>query len=262
MSKEDSVTLIYFKEKGGKARSLKMKAGIFRFLFMAVLLFLALSAFSVYFTLAVYKENRNIIEEMATIEREHRRMLKAASAVELDKKAAHRQEIPVQQAIQAEPAASPQPPGDVLLPQGQAPEAKPQASPTPSPSVAKTAEPNTAQSDLSTGVVTIENLLVEKSAGPKAVQVGFDLVKTDNGKKKLTGYVFIVGKQENTYFSLPDDATLKNGVPVDYTEGLSFDIRFRKRYDKKISLPHQSVPSLQLLVYDGEGSLLLKKMLQ
>ncbi len=80
------------------------------------------------------------------------------------------------------------------------------------------------------------------------------------GGKKLSGYTFIIGKNESVsppvFKSVPADAVLSLDRPVDHKQGIYFSIYQFKTIRGRI-YDEAGIEEVEILVYDKEGRLLL-----
>jgi len=111
--------------------------------------------------------------------------------------------------------------------------------------------------------VTIKRLITKRIGGRLSVK--FRLVKTQPGRRQLSGYVFIIA--ENSRSNPPQlwthpKVALKDGVPIDYKRGQSFKVRNYRIIRGKFFLdPDTETPSLlTILAYDTSGETILKKV--
>ncbi|MEI6127139.1 MAG: hypothetical protein WCQ99_11365, partial [Pseudomonadota bacterium] len=90
------------------------------------------------------------------------------------------------------------------------------------------------------------------------------LINKSSNNKKLSGYLFLVASNTDAAPALFDSCPpvkLINGMPEDYAQGSTFDIRSMKYIKGRIN--QQDIGSkfnrLDVLAYSKEGTLLLKK---
>jgi uncharacterized coiled-coil protein SlyX len=113
--------------------------------------------------------------------------------------------------------------------------------------------------------VDINDLEVKRDRS--ALQVHFKIVNTQPHEEPIGGYIFVLvrvkGSEDPEIWAYPN-AVLKNGKPIDYRHGHRFFIqRFRTitgnyTLNKEIDAPL----ILEILVYDRDGGLILKKVVE
>jgi len=114
-------------------------------------------------------------------------------------------------------------------------------------------------------VVDINDLTVKSDRS--VLQVDFKIVNTQLQEEPIGGYIFVLarlkGSEEPDVWVYPS-AQLKNGKPIDYRLGHRFFIqRFRTvtaNYTLNKAIDGQLI--LEILVYDRNGGLILKKVVE
>jgi len=114
-------------------------------------------------------------------------------------------------------------------------------------------------------VVDINDLTVKSDHS--ALQVNFKIVNTQPQEEPIGGYIFVLarlkGSEDPEVWVYPS-AQLKNGRPIDYRLGHRFFIqRFRTvtaNYTLNKAIDDQLI--LEILVYDRNGGLILKKVVE
>lgn len=112
----------------------------------------------------------------------------------------------------------------------------------------------------------------EKAAGPISLNgfhiksennqltVSFNLINIINNSAAAHGYVFIIGDYGGAYLSFPEDAELRDGIPVDFKKGDSFAIKRQKHIEQILPLStNDTIKKIAVFVYSAEGELLIKK---
>ncbi len=117
----------------------------------------------------------------------------------------------------------------------------------------------------SSKAVDITDLRVKRDRSE--LQVNFNIVNNQPHEEPIGGYIFVLarlkGSEDPATWVYPN-ATLKNGKPIDYKDGHRFFIqRFRTvtgnyTLNKEIDDPL----ILEILVYDRNGGLILKKVVE
>ena len=112
---------------------------------------------------------------------------------------------------------------------------------------------------INTGIIAIENIRTRQSSRGDSFVLSLDLVKLNVSNTKLSGYVYLLWKVSDRYQTLPESEEIKNGMPADFKEGDTFDIRYRKPISWKIKTRESDIQSLSLLVFDTVGKIILKE---
>ncbi|MBF0465929.1 MAG: hypothetical protein HQK88_13490 [Nitrospirae bacterium] len=224
MKIRQTITLIYFKDKSGKALTLKLRSWLFKFLVVFTLCFFALSVFAIYFVYKLKKENISILTELDATDRENRNIKAAVKEAEAKK--------PVLDVRVKKPEVATEKPVQSVSSEVQ---------------------------NINTGLIGIENILAKRSNRGDALVISLDLVKAQVSTTKLSGYVFLVWKLSDKYHSLPESEEIKNGIPADFKEGDTFDIRYRKPISWKINYSGSGIQSLTVVVYALDGNILLRE---
>ncbi|MEO5358009.1 MAG: hypothetical protein H7844_12020 [Nitrospirae bacterium YQR-1] len=224
MKIKQTITLIYFKDKSGKALTFKLRSWLFKLIVVSALCFFGISLFAVYFSYKEKKENNDILAELDATEKENRNMKAAVKEMET-KKTVFNEQIKKPVAIVETPS---------------------QSAPSEEPAI-------------NTGVITMENIRTKRSNRGDGFLLFLDLVKLQVSNAKLSGYVYIVWKASGKYKSFPESEEIKNGIPVDYKEGDTFDIRYRKPISWKITSNESDIQSLTVVVFGSDGNIVLKE---
>ena len=95
-------------------------------------------------------------------------------------------------------------------------------------------------------------------------ELSFYLVNKDRENKRTSGYVTIVGMNEDVIppvYGVFPRIEFKDGAPVDYQEGLSFAIRYLRPVKARINQPSigPKFNEITIMVYSTEGELILKQ---
>ncbi|QWR76957.1 hypothetical protein [Candidatus Magnetomonas plexicatena] len=224
MKIRQTITLIYFKDKSGKALTLKLRSWLFKSLVIFALCLFALSVFAIYSAYKLKKENNNILVELEATDRENRN-IKATM-----KEAEAKQSVTVEHVKKPEAVAE-----------------------KPAQSV------STEVQDINSGLIALENITARRSNRGDVLLISLDLVKAQASNAKLSGYVFLVWKVSDKYQSLPESEEIKNGNPTDYKEGDTFDIRYRKPLSWKINYSDSGLQLLTVIVFGADGNILLRQ---
>lgn len=114
-------------------------------------------------------------------------------------------------------------------------------------------------------IVDIEDLKIRRD-GP-TMNVIFRIVNRQSDEEPIGGYIFVLASVEDSDQSevwVYPRSPLKDGFPVDYRKGHRFLIQRFKTVESKYTLSESvSKPLvLKILVYDRDGTLILKKVVQ
>ncbi|MBF0317004.1 MAG: hypothetical protein HQL04_02435 [Nitrospirae bacterium] len=218
MKKRETITLIYFRDKSGKARTFKMAVTLFACLISLMLL---IPVVSFYLGLR-YRVNNDLPLKLANLEKENASLKQSLKSLETKR-------LNFISHVQA-PASD---------------------NPKPEDFDSKT---------INTGAVDADALEITNLEEKNLLIISFDVIKSRITDAKMTGYVFVVWKIDDKYYGLPQSAEIKNGTPVKYTTGESFDIKIKKHFTKTLSsVTLHKLQLLYLLVYDDKGTIILKK---
>ncbi|MBF0539081.1 MAG: hypothetical protein HQL03_12610 [Nitrospirae bacterium] len=218
MKKKETITLIYFRDKSGKARTFKMARSVF-----IVLVFLAflIPGASVYFGLMYKVVSDDLRIRLVALERENASVRQSLKAIETKR-------------LEFIPS-------------------------TQKPNVSSSKPDDFDSKTINTGQVDANNLEVTNFEERKILIVSFDVIKSRIADVKMAGYVFIVWKMDDNYYCLPQTTEIKNGTPVKYTAGEGFDIKNQKHFTKTLSATLDKLRLLYILIYDNNGTIILKK---
>ncbi|MBF0343602.1 MAG: hypothetical protein HQL06_05145 [Nitrospirae bacterium] len=221
MKIKETITLIYFRDKSGKARTFKMARSVFVFLVSFMLLLLLSAVPFVYFGFKHRLINNDLSLKIIKLEKENTSVKESLKALEI-KKLAFLTTPPVRDS------------GSVKV-------------------------DDFDYKTVNTGQVDADNLEITNFEERKILIISFDISKTRMTDAKMTGYVFIIWKTDGKYSVVPQSTEVKNGVPVKYTSGEGFDIKIKKHFTKTLSATLNKIQLLYLLVYDENGTIILKK---
>ncbi len=117
---------------------------------------------------------------------------------------------------------------------------------------------------IDTSLVGIDDLQVKGLNLELDFELSFKLVNKDRGKGLISGYITIVGMNEEVtppVFGVFPHIEFENGAPVDYQEGLSFAIKYLKQVKARINQPSigSKFNKVVVMVYSTEGTLILKQ---
>jgi hypothetical protein len=221
---KDTVTLLIYKDKSGKAKSLKMGLFTFRFLWAAIMVLPLISVLAVYLSVKTYQENKDLLIEMGAIVKENAKLRNSVKTYE-----AYKQSPPQPEKVQK-----------------------------PTSNTDNSSVNEFEGKTVTTGKVDVENIQVSDT-GPDKFTFYFEVVKGKIPADKLSGYVFVVWKTAGKYYSTPPDIAITGGVPDTYSDGEKFDIRYRKPFTEKIPADIKSIQLIYVLAYDEKGNIILKK---
>jgi len=113
-------------------------------------------------------------------------------------------------------------------------------------------------------LVGIDDFQVKSLNLEQDFELFFNLVNKDRRNRRISGYITIVGMNEEVIppvYGLFPHIEFKNGVPVDYQEGLSFAIRYLRPVKARINQPSigPKLNKVMIMVYSTEGELMLKQ---
>jgi hypothetical protein len=95
-------------------------------------------------------------------------------------------------------------------------------------------------------------------------ELSFNLVNKDRGHGRISGYITIVGMNEEVIppvYGVFPRINFEDGVPVDYQEGLSFSLKYLRPVKARINQPSigPKLNKVMVMVYSTEGELILKQ---
>ena len=113
-------------------------------------------------------------------------------------------------------------------------------------------------------LVGIDDFQVKSLNLEMDLELFFNLVSKDKKNKRISGYITIVGMNEEVIppvYGVFPRIEFKNGNPVDYQEGLSFAIRYLRPVKARINQPSigPKFNKVMIVVYSTEGELMLKQ---
>jgi hypothetical protein len=114
-------------------------------------------------------------------------------------------------------------------------------------------------------VVDINDLKVKRNRS--MLQVNFKIINTQPQEEPIGGYIFVLASvkdSEKSEIWVYPSAPLKNGKPVDYRRGHRFFIQRFKTVTGNYTL-NKTIDApliLEILVYDSNGGLILKKVVE
>lgn len=112
-------------------------------------------------------------------------------------------------------------------------------------------------------IVDIEDLKIRRDKS--MINVTFRIVNRQSNEEPIGGYIFVLASvkdsDQSEVWVYPRSA-LKDGLPVNYREGLRFLIQRFKTIESKYALSRSINDPLvlKILVYDRNGTLILKKV--
>ena len=218
-----TLTIIYFKDNAGKARTLELPLKRVMLLLGGLSVLILLSIASLVFSVKFYIEKDRLAAELASISIEKEAMGKRFKDMEA------RISTLETTASQAE---------------------KPQVSKTDSP-VPPATEKTVVSIALNTFKVTNED---------NQITVSFDLMNTSGNNTLVQGYIFIIGDYGETSISIPEGVEIKGGMPVDFKKGNRFVIKWQKHVEQTFSSSENNIIKRVIaLVYSTDGELLVKE---
>ena len=95
-------------------------------------------------------------------------------------------------------------------------------------------------------------------------ELSFNLVNKDRGHGRISGYITIVGVNEEVtppVYGVFPHINFEDGAPVDYQEGLSFSLKYLRPVKARINQPSigPKLNKVMVIVYSTEGELILKQ---
>jgi len=113
-------------------------------------------------------------------------------------------------------------------------------------------------------IVGIDDFQVKSLNLELDFELSFYLVNKDRENKRTSGYVTIVGMNEEVIppvYGVFPHIEFEDGAPVDYQEGLSFAIRYLRPVKARMNQPSigPKFDKVMIMVYSTEGELILKQ---
>ena len=112
-------------------------------------------------------------------------------------------------------------------------------------------------------IVDINELKVKRDGS--TIEVTFKIVNKQLNEEPIGGYIFVLARPKDLYRSevwVYPSSPIKEGLPVNYTNGYRFSIQNFMPFSAKLglgkSLDKQLI--LEILIYDRDGKLILKKV--
>lgn len=218
------ITVIYFTDNAGKARTIEFSLKSFISLAVGFFILMSVLIAAAAFSFKLYAEKNKLLNTLAAVNAE--KASAEEKIKEIEAKISKSKDL-------ANPAS------DLI--------ANPQ-----------TKEKN-ADHQIKDGVnpVALHDFQVKKDNS--GLKIGFDLVNVNNGIG-LNGYVFIVGDYEGAYFCFPQGIEIKDGVPVDFKKGDRFSIKWQKRIEQTFPFSiNKIIKEINVFVFSADGNLLVKK---
>jgi len=221
------VTLMYFRSRGGKVRSLKISKNVLNIFLIVSVIVVFLAVFSTSLMISLYLKNRSLLNEL--------------NATTVHKEARGEKKLPAQEVLPKE-NIKPSQTGIAMAQKAGATAAEEE------------------KKKIVENKIFVENTAITEIAHGKSFKLKFDIVKgKDMDGKKLTGSVVVLGKMGEKYFAYPPGIAVKEGSPLNYAKGERFAIMYRKTFEKAFPYLRGSVEALTIFIYDEEGGLLLKE---
>lgn len=221
------VTLMYFRSRGGKVRSLKISKNVLNVFLIVSVVVVFLAVFSTSLMISLYLKNPSLLNEL--------------NATTVQKEARGEKKLPAQKVLPKE-NIKPSQTGVAMAQKTGATAAEEE------------------RKKIVENKIFVENIAITETARGKSFKLKFDIVKgKDIDGKKITGSVVILGKMGEKYFAHPPGIAVKEGSPLDYAKGERLVIRYRKTFEKTFPYPRSLVEALTIFIYDEEGGLLLKE---
>lgn len=220
------ITLIFFRSRGGKARSLKIPKKVLNVFLIASLIIIFLSVFSTFMMVRLYGNNRILRDEVNTL---------IAKKDALGKRL-----LALQDKSSTENGA-------------------------PGKGEAKVEEKgaDAVKREAGGSKVVLENIKIIKANNREGFKIKFDVVKKEtNEGNKINGSLVVVAKVGNDFYTSPKGIEVKDGFPIDYSKGDKFVITSRKTFERKVPYAIDSIEALNIIVYDNKGELLLKQKVE
>jgi hypothetical protein len=219
------VTLMYFRSRGGKVRSLKISKNVLNVILIVSVLVVFFAVFSTSLMINLYLKNRSLLNEL-NASRVHKELL-------------GEKKLPVQEVL----------PRENIKP-----------SQTGVATAQKAGSTAAEEKKIFENKIFVKNSAITEIANGKSFKLKFDIVKgKDIDGKKITGSIVVLGKMGEKYFAYPPGIAVKEGSPLNYAKGERFVFRYRKTFEKAFPYPRSLVEALTIFIYDEEGGLLLKE---
>jgi hypothetical protein len=223
---KQTVTLIYFRDKTGKVRSVVLSLGVFNLLVAALIL---MPVLSILLSLTAYYKGAPISNILSgLVERNITQLVKVTEAPLPDKKTVA-EEKPA--AVETE-KTSPEPP------------AKDETETAPEPGAK----------------IMLENIQTTELEDAGGLSIKFNLSRTElSSSDKLTGFVFVLYKVNGVHLTVPENSKIKNGMPAHYKNGENFFIKIKRPFEKIIPYAKSDISEVYIIIYSSKGNLLLKQ---
>ena len=219
------VTLMYFRSRGGKVRSLKISKNVLNVFLIISVIVVFFAVFSTSMMISLYLKNCSLLNEL--------------NATKVHKEVLGEKKLPVQEVLPKENIKPSQ--TGVAMAQ-------------------KAGSTAAEEKKIVENKIFVKNTAITEIARGKSFKLKFDIVKIkDINGKKITGLVVVLGKMGEKYFAYPPGIAVKEGSPLNYAKGERFVVRYRKTFEKTFPYPRSLVEALTVFLYDEEGGLLLKE---
>ena len=107
--------------------------------------------------------------------------------------------------------------------------------------------------------ISVSDVNLVPLQSPKGIKVAYRLVNKSQEGKKITGYTFVLAKNDEMEKSVvevfPNTAVVEEGQPVDHKKGVAFSIFQFKTIRGRI-YTKDPIKEILILVYDHDGELL------
>ena len=104
--------------------------------------------------------------------------------------------------------------------------------------------------------IAMENISIDPQPDGKGMNLHFEIVSRDKTGNKFSGYVILVGKTEDRVFTVPEGIELKNGIPVVYSRGEKYSIKYRRQFEDAVN---PKTKWIEAFVYSEDGRLLIRQ---
>lgn len=225
-----TVTLIYFKDKTGKIRSLVLSLGVFNLLAAALVL---IPVLSISVSLMTY--------------------YKGVPALNFLNFLTGPAEKEIVRPLKAEPIPN-KTPGNTIVQEKPADVETETAAETSKEPPAKT-EPEAAPGSK----ILVEGVQMSELEDGSGVSIRFNISRTESSSDKLTGFVFILYKVNGEFQTIPENSKIKKGMPAHFEKGENFFIKHKRPFEKLIPSPKSAISEAYIVIYSSKGRLLLKQ---
>lgn len=219
--RSDTITLIYIRNKTGEPHSIEVSSKGAKLAVISIAVILLLSTLTSFLAVNLYFRNDRLADEL--------------SVLHDDKKALTEKILFMERALTDNYKKEKEVSGD------------------------RKEKADEEAKELEPQKMRIDGVKIGKAKEQNAFKLTYKVVNIYPSDDKITGYMIISCKRDYGYYTIPKDLNIVDDIPKTFKEGEPFSIRYFKPIEKTVPYPIDTVKSINVWLYDEEGSLILKR---